>query len=77
MGVTNQMRLADFRAACREKLDPQQKRPRKMKPEALQQAYASGRFIPLSRFIALPKLAENHADPNLGYYYAEAWGLAF
>jgi hypothetical protein len=77
LGVTNQMRLADFRAACDEVLDAPDARPRKMKPEDLQQAYASGRFVPLRRLISLRELAEDPNDPNLGYRYAEVWSLTF
>jgi len=74
IGVVNQMRLADFRAACGEELDPQNKRPRKMEPETLRHAYDAGRFIPLRRFIPLSQLPN---DANVGYYYAQAWGLTF
>ncbi len=77
IGVTNQMRLADFRAACGEKLDPQKKRPRKTKPENLRTAYDAGRFIPLRRFVTLHGFSEEPSDPNVGYYYAQAWGLTF
>ncbi len=77
IGVTNQMRLADFRAACGEKLDPQKKRPRKMMPENLRTAYDAGRFIPLRRFITLHRFSEDPSNPNVGYYYAQAWGLTF
>ena len=77
LGVTNQMRLADFRDACGENLSPDAPRPRTLKPEDLQQALASGRFLPLRRLVALDDLTEYGADSNLGYIYAEIWGLTF
>ena len=77
IGVINQMRLADFREACGEQLGPDNKRPRKMKPADLQRAFETGRFVPLRRFIALDQLSDDPDDPNLGYYYAQAWGLTF
>lgn len=75
IGTINQMRLADFRAACGEEPGHQHEPPRKMKPEDMRHAYDTGRFIPLRRFIALDKLAAGPNDPNTGYYYAQAWGL--
>ncbi|MFH0980431.1 MAG: hypothetical protein V2A79_02700, partial [Planctomycetota bacterium] len=36
-----------------------------------------GRFVPLRQLLSLSDLAADPNDPNVGYYYAQAWGLAF
>ncbi|MCK4660601.1 MAG: DUF1570 domain-containing protein [Phycisphaerae bacterium] len=75
--TVNQMRLADFRAACGEKLLSAGKPPTGMKPQCLKHAYDSGRFVPLRRFITLHRFADDPNDSAVAYRYAQAWSLAF
>ncbi|UCG17464.1 MAG: DUF1570 domain-containing protein [Phycisphaerales bacterium] len=66
----NQMRLRDFRE-CLTPGDGNFK-PR---PEHLDHACRSGRFVPLKDLIGDARIFARAADPNIVYQYAEAWSL--
>ena len=70
VGATNQMRLEDFRR-CLGGGDPSGR----IKPQELQVALASGRFLPLQELVGDARLFSRRNDPNLVHYYSQAWSL--
>ncbi|MCP4591004.1 MAG: DUF1570 domain-containing protein [bacterium] len=77
MGVTNQMRLADFRAACGEVLDAANPRQQNLKAADVSIAFRSGRFVPLRRFLTQQELSDQADNSNISFRYAQAWSLVF
>ncbi len=69
-GTTNQMRLSDFRS-CLGGGDPKER----VRPDGLQAAYASGKFIPLRDLIGNARLFGDRANGHIVYRYAQAWSL--
>ena len=72
VGAINQGRLADFRA-CLGDGSPNVR----LKPEDLEVALRSGKFLPLTDLIGDPDLFSRRGDPNLVHYYTQAWSLVF
>ena len=70
MGATNQMRLEDFRR-CLGAGEPSGR----IRPEDLEVAFASGRFVRLQELVGDAQLFSRRDDPNLIHYYSEAWSL--
>lgn len=68
-GAMNQMRLRDFRA-CLTSLDENGPRP-----ENLDRAYRSGRFVPLKELIGDTDLFSRGDNPEIVYVYAQTWSL--
>ena len=70
MGATNQMRLEDFRR-CLGAGEPSGR----IRPEDLEVAFASGKFLRLHELVGDARLFSRRDDPNLVHYYSEAWSL--
>ena len=70
VGATNQARLDDFRR-CLGNGQP----GGRIKIEALQEACAAGKMLPLSELIGDANLFSRRDNPNLVHYYSQSWSL--
>ncbi|MCP4248307.1 MAG: DUF1570 domain-containing protein, partial [bacterium] len=70
VGATNQARLDDFRRSL-----GNGKPGGRIKVEALQEAYADGKMLPLGELIGDANLFSRRNNPNLVHHYSQSWSL--